>query len=436
MKLKFWKKEQPKVERKSAALGTSKELGDFLMFGSSGKAATASSALSLYDSSTAVSIPVNMIAEAFASIEPVLVINDKMVTKHPILDLLSSPSPFFTQDLFLETLGKNYLVTGECQVVAIGSVNSAPLELQPMSPANVTPMKGSGGITRNIVVSGESLTGEYKYVPSKKRARYLNGGLLEIKHMRNFSTQDNSLVRGSSPLKAASAEVRQHIHGNTHNVSLLENGGRVSLVFHFGEDMSTDDFEETKQRVISQYGGSTKAGTIGVTAGQKLDIKEMGVSNKDMDFANLQQMAQRAVALQYKVPLSLITTDASTFNNYLESKLALYDDAVLPLADRVFAGLTSLLVPRFGLDPNQVKITYDEDRITALEKRRNENLKLRKDLNLETTNEMRESIGKDPIEGGYSIYIPSSMVPIGEDPFSEPDPEPSDDEITPTRDKG
>lgn len=435
MKLKFWEKGHKQVQVKSAALGTSDALGSFLMFGTSNEAGTPNSALSLYDKSTAVSIPVNKVAESFASIQPVLKISGKIVTKHPILELLANPSPFYTQDLFFEALGKNYLITGESELVAIGSVNSPPLELQPISPANVSVVEGNGGIVRNITVSGNTLAGDYAYVQAKKRVRYLNGNLLEIKQIRNFSTSDNSLLRGQSPLKAASAEVMQHISGNEHNVSLLKNGGRVSLVFNFDADLNDDDFQATKERVLAQYGGPQNAGNIGVTSGGKLKIEELGKSNKDMDYANLQLMATRAVALQYKVPLPLVTTDAATFNNYVEAKLALYDDAVLPLADRIFAGLTNLLVPRYGLDPSKVTITYDEDNITALEKRRNENLKLRKELNLESTDELREAIGKEPVDGGNSIMVPSSLVPLGTDIFKEPDPIPDDDEIVAARDE-
>ena len=79
-------------------------------------------------------------------------------------------------------------------------------------------------------------------------------------------------------LVSAASEARQHILGNDHNISILEKGGRVSLVFHFDADLSPDDFEATKDRVRAQYGGASNAGEIGVTSGGKLDIKETGTS--------------------------------------------------------------------------------------------------------------------------------------------------------------
>lgn len=416
------KQQDDRVYVKQLPLGANDSLGAFLMFGLSGPI-TPQSALNLYEQSTAVSIPVNMVAEGFASLSPVLKFGDKIMDDHPVLELLRTPSPYFDERLFAETIAKDYLITGELEVVALGAITRPPLELQPISPSNITVVEGMGGLPVSIEVSSNTLPGTYVLDRKKARsARYFDGGLREIKQVRNYSTRNNSLLRGQSPLVSAAKEARQHILGGTHNTSLLEKGGRLSLVFHFKEDMNPDDFEETKDRVRNQYGGATEAGQVGVTAGGNLDIKEFGVNNKDMDFAKLQRMAQDSVALTYHVPLVLISTDAATFNNYKEAKLALYDDAVLPLADRIYAGLSAFLLPRYGLDPAKYQITYDMDDITALATRRNEELKLRKDLSLETTNEMRAMIGREPVQGGDNVLAPANLIPIGSDLFTDDEP--------------
>ncbi len=424
------------IGTKSMVLGTTHELGSFLAFGYNG-AATSSSALNLYNKSTAVSIPINMIAEAFASIEPVIKKQGVILTDHPILDLLKSPSPFFSQCLFLETISKHYLITANAYVVALGNVNRPPLEIQPISPGNISEVEGNQGLVDRFLVSGNSLTGTYEINKKKRMVRYLKGNLAEINQVRGFSIRNNSLLRGQSPLISASAEVRQHILGNIHNASMLENGGRISIVFHFPKIVGMDDFNETKEGIMKQFRGPTNAGGISVIAGSEMDIKELGTNNKDMDFAKLQSVAKEAVALQYKIPLPLITTDASTFSNVRESRLSLYDDAVLPLADRIYSSLTSFLVPRYGEDPSTFKITYDIDSITALASRRNEELKLRRDLNFESVNEFREIVGMDPVVGGEHILVPATLVPIGTNTFAqndEQDPEFSlardDDELS------
>jgi len=429
------KQDVQKVETKSHVLGVNDVLGSFLNFGSNG-ASTASSALSLYSQSTAVSIPVNLIAEAFASIKPVIQLmneDDRILTDHPILDLLRKPSPFYTKELFFEALAKHYLVTNNAYVIALGNINRPPLELQVISPSNANAVQGRDGITENIIISGNTLPGSYVLMTEKMNSRYLAGNLRELKQIRGFSVRDNSLLTGQSPLMSASDEVRQHIMGNTHNVSLLEKGGRVSLVFHFKEDMSKDDHAATEKKINSKFGGADKAGSIITTAGESLEIKEIGINNKDMDFALLQSMSKQAVALQYKVPLPLVTIEATSFNNYREAKLALYDDAALPLADRIYGGLTNLLMPRYDEDPAQMKITYDLNSITALSIRRNEQLRLRKELNIEAINEIRKSIGLEPDPNGDQILVPATLVPLGSDPFARNNQD--SDEIGLLRDK-
>lgn len=404
-------------ESKTMALGTTEALGSFLVFGD-GRAISSSSALALYEESTAVSIPINMIADAFSVLEPILLIDDKIVRVHPIIDLMNKPSPYYSRELFLEMLGKEFLIAGQSVYVALGNVNRPPIEIQPLSVKNVNIVQGPGGYPGSIHISGNTLPGVYKPNIKNGVLRYLDGNMRELIHMRNYSTKNNSLLEGQSPLLSASREVRQHILGGTHNVSILEKGGRVSLIFHFDAEMDDEDFEEAKKRVREQYGGANVAGEIGVTAGGELSIKEVGVSSKDMDFANLQKMAIKAVTLQYHVPLPLVTDERQTLNNYREGKLALYDDAVIPLSKRIFGRLTYTLMPRYNLDPMRARITFDPDQVSALIARRIEELKKRQSIGVESDNEIRALMNREPYEGGDQILKPSSFIPAGSDLFT------------------
>jgi HK97 family phage portal protein len=425
-----WRNPWKQKEMKSVVLGTSEAFGSFLMYGSR-SAATPAASLSLYEQSTAVSIPINMVADAFSVLEPILIVDDRRINSHPAIDLLKNPSPYFSGEHFLEMLAKEYLITGETIFIALGGKRRPPLELQPISVKHVSIPEGVGGVPDNIQVSGTTLNGVYHPEIRKGVLRYFDGNLRELVQIRNYSTKNNSLLRGQSPLLAASKEVTQHILGGTHNVSILEKGGRVSLIFHFDADMDDEDFEEAKNRVREQYGGTGNAGEIGVTAGGELSIKEVGVNNRDMDFAVLQKMAVKAVTLQYHVPLPLVTDERQTLNNYREGKLALYDDAVIPLSKRIFGAITDVMMPRYGIDPKHSKITFDPDQVSSLVARRNEEIGKRQKIGVESDNEIRAYLGKEPYKGGDSIMKPASLIPAGTDIFtSDNDPdfiEPDDD---------
>lgn len=414
----------PQIEKKSGqVLGTSPELGSFLLFGNSG-GQTPTSALSLFSKSTAVSIPINKIVKAFASIRPVIQIGDEIIKDHIILEFLAQPSPYFTRELFFQTMATDFLVTDETEIVAIGNVNRPPLQMQTISPKNINVPEGVNGYPSHIAITGSTLTGTYLPITKGNKLRYLDGPVKEVKQIRGYSTRNNSQLRGESLLVSASKEARQHIAGNNHNLALLEKGGKLYLHFHIKDDLQPDDFAAAKAAIKNVYSGAS-SDKIAVTSGEDMDITELGTSNRDMDFATLQNMAKEAVALLYNVPLPLISLSATTLNNYQVAIVALYDDAVLPLADVLFSGLTDLLMPRYGLDPSKAKITYDPKSITALVDRELAQLKIRRDINIETANELRrESLGKDEIDGGDVVYQPSSMIPLGTEPFED---EPTDD---------
>jgi HK97 family phage portal protein len=410
-----WYRKQ--VETKQQVLGLTEELGSFFVFGQN-TASTPTAALRLYELSTAVSVPINKIVAAFKIMEPILLVGDKR-TDHEVIEFLKNPSPYFSLELFFENMAKDYLITGETWIVGLGGVTRPPIEIQTVTPKAVTVPHGTDGTPAFYDVTGLVLPGQYKPKRKGNTIRYYNGGLLEIKQIRNYSTKDSSMLRGQSKLVSAAKEARQHILGGEHNVSLLEKGGRVSLVFHFKTDMDDEDYEDAKARVNAQWGGSTKAGMIGVTAGEEMEIKDIGSTNKDMDFAVLHKLAQKSIALQFDVPLPLITDERQTLNNYREGRLALYDDAVIPLSKILFGGLGSFLLPRFGLDPSKARISFDPDQISALVSRRNDEMLKRTQARIETDNELRALITREPIDGGDVLYKPSSEVPIGTDLFLE-----------------
>jgi len=409
------------------ALGTSSATGAFFRTGSLG-AISPAGALGLYEKSTAVSVPINMVVDSFKSVEPILLINGKLIDQHPLLELLQNPSPYFTRSQFFEVVGKDYLITGNTYIAGLGSPARPPLELQPISPRSVQVAQGAGGLPAQYTVGGDSMGGAYVRQDTTDGVAFVRGPAADMKQIRMYSTKGNSLLEGQSKLLAATQEARQHILGGQHNVSLLENGGRLSLVFHFAADMDDQTFEDAKQRIYQQFGGTQNAGNIGVTAGgnDTIQIKEFGVNAKDMDFANLQNMAKQAVALQYRIPLPLVTMEASTFNNYTEAKLALYDDAVIPLTKDIFDGLADWLFPRFRLNRSKDVLTFDHGKVTTLAMRRNSEMKLRRDIDVETDNEIRELMSLEPYPEGDIHFKPANLVPAGTEPLAPAGPGPDE----------
>jgi len=197
---------------------------------------------------------------------------------------------------------------------------------------------------------------------------------------------------------------------------MLRQGGRLSLLFIVKEMLNGEMFRELADRIRGEFGGAKKAGSIATISGKDLDVKEMGVNNKDMDFVNLDEVTKSAIFSRYNIPLPLIAASRQTFSNYAEAVEALYDDAVIPLVENLFEGLSDFLLPRFGRGPRTERITYDPQSILPLRQRMLAELKEAASLNVLTMNEQRAKLPNiGEIEGVDVVLGPATLVPIAGD---------------------
>jgi HK97 family phage portal protein len=412
----------PGSEVKSVGTSISIRTGSFLEWALLGLGqVTATQAMRFYQDTAAIATAVDMIAESFEQIQPVIQLPDGSFSKDdPVLELLKSPNGFDTWHQFAGQLSRHYLLTHNSHMSALGTVTLPPIELYSLKPQNLTVMENfrDSYPDRYMVTQG---IGKGTYDRNRKGVgivRFFDGNLKELYHIMGFSSRSNN-THGDSPLNSAALEAQQLIEGNTHNLTMLKKGGRLSLIVSFKEEgrISDDQHQERKKRINEDLAGSGNAGGIAVLSGPEVNIKEAGVSNKDMDYAKLRELASLAVYSRYKIPLSLVTIKASTFNNLETGIVFLYDNAVLPLADVLFSGLSVMLLPRYGRDPAKERITYDPESITALMDRRLNQIKIRKEIAVETANELRELLpGRQPLGPEADIlYQDANKIPLGTD---------------------
>ncbi len=94
-----------------------------------------------------------------------------------------------------------------------------------------------------------------------------------------------------------------------------------------------------------------------------LKWQAMAMTPADMDFATLKAAAARDVALAFGVPPMLLGLPGdATYANYREANRALWRLTLLPLANKILAGLCEGLSPWFA----QGGLAIDLDRVPAL----------------------------------------------------------------------
>lgn len=388
---------------------------------------TPAQAFKFYRECQAVATVIDIIAESIADLPLFLEISGKVFDQHEILDFLNKPHDEYTGRLFKTTLATHFLLAGTGYVFAGGNFRNKPLQLAPISPRNVSPTKGGDGFVDNFVVSGMMYSGNYAKNRWLGRRVFLASPLMQLKQIRRFSTEDNSQIDGESKLAAAAMDVRQNLQGSKHNLKTLTKGGRLTLLFSIKDEMSSEKFQETKNMIMAQYSGD-QGNSIGVVNANQIDVQEMGLNNRDMEFAALQGMTEKAIAKRYGVPLPLISDDAATYNNLATAYQALYDNASFPVCNQLLDGLGDLLFPRYKLDPSKARFRIDEAQIPAIAMRQAEIAEKKRKAGVYKDNEIRGDMGLAPIGDGDVIYRPANLLPGMQSNDEQPPPRVAGDE--------
>ena len=354
---------------------------------------------------------IDLIANNASRVKINLFRGDQEVDEHPLLDLMYSPNPTQGQVEFFASLYSYLLISGNSYILESGAENAPPIELYTLRPDRIR-IKGSQTAIPKAYdyMIGGQVANSYQVDPAT--------GNSKVKHIKLFNPLDD--YYGLSPIQSAATDIDQHNLANKHNVNLLQNGARPSGAVVFkpkdetGAQIQLSDTQRNQLMtdLTQRFSGTGNAGKPMLLEGD-FDWKEMGLSPKDMDFIQLKNMSAKDIALIFGVPSQLIgIPDAQTYSNFAEAKLALYNETIIPLLDRIQSDLNEWLVPRFGDD---LEMRYDIDSIPAMAEQRTrvfESVTQGVQNGILTRNEAREQLGYEPIEGGDSLLVPATLMPL------------------------
>lgn len=338
----------------------------------------------------------------------------KFLDTHPLLDLLEIPNFDSSYDKFIYALATYFIITGNGYLmVQFGGVKNIPQALYVVSSQTVDIDLDSMGIAKSYRVgSRNSLsTLQFNKIFENGNIRYLTkDGIFQLFHIKNFNACGNQAY-GGTRLNSVYLEIEQYITAGIHNLTLLERGGNLSGIFTTDQVLGDEGFQRVLKKIQKQFSGAKNAGIFGMLdSGLKFD--KISSSNKDMDFLALKKSVTNTIYNNLRIPLALVTPETMTMANMAAAKILLYDNATLPLTNRLFVELTKFLMPFYPNSENLV-LAYDPRTISALQDRRNAELEMHAKLGVLTINELRELIGYDSIEDGDELLVPSADIPLG-----------------------
>lgn len=370
---------------------------------------------------------IKLITDNFSPINPIIFDQKKLefIPSHPLTDLINKkPNPFETPFLFKDSISSFYSITGNSYINVVGKVgdlkgNRPPLELQTLSPADVTPESiDNTNFPQRFTYRTGSINIEYNYDIVSQKYLSIDGN--ELLQLKTFNPRHNSTnFLGLSTLQPIQLEIQQYLQASIHNHAVLKNQGRPSALVtvdnNDGNMLGDEQISEIQER-LKEVKGAENAGKINF---MPFAIKWQAISEsiKDMDFETLKTMTEQAIYKAFKIPLSFATEESSTMNNKEIARLDLYDNAIIPLTKRVYNFLDEKLLPRYPNSEN-LKLIVDESAIPVLARRKIVETKEKKELGALSINEIRAEIGREGIGAeGDIIYQPTNLVPIGTDEF-------------------
>lgn len=372
-----------------------------------------------YMNVSALSKVVNLVADETARLVPLVRVDGKPVSDHPITKFMARPGFQRNRQKLIKQLAVQYLVTGNAYPHIIGEPSRPPLAIDVLKSALVNHTPGHDMWPDQFYYSEGTRSIRFHRDPAQARDfRWIDeSGLGEVVPIYDVDGYRRGV--GISRLNSIRHDVDMRLKGIVHNSSVLDKGARMSGVLSVKDGLSEDQREELKQQIRTSIGGASNAGGILVTGGGEMEFTQMSMNAKDMDFANLIRIVEDAIATCFNVPVTLYRTDAQTSNNYEVAWRQLYFTSVLPVFETVWGGLGAMFSERLQED---VEIVHDALTNPILAMHSTTRATQLFGAHMISRNEARDMVGFEPALGGDTIYGPMGEVPVGEDFFTGVEP--------------
>lgn len=360
---------------------------------------------------------INRVADAIASVKLGVYRGDTELTEHSLVTLFRRPNPLQSYGDYMRAKVSFIMIAGNGYEERF-RIGKEVKELYQLRPDRM-----------KIIPSANGIPAAYEYSMGQNKTRWeVDPRTLDsdVRHLKLFNPINDWY--GMSPIEAGAYAIDQNNESMNWMQSLLQNSARPSgaLTVKDGGTLSDENFNRLKAQIEEQYSGASNAGRPMLLEGG-LDWKQMGLSPTDMGIIDSKFSSARDVALAFGVPPQLLGIPGdNTYSNYAEARLAFWEDTALPLLDMIVHDWNAWLGALYG-----VEIKPDIDAIPAIAEKRLSMWQMADQSQDLTINERRALKGYGPIEGGDTLFVQASMIPLSmaSEQILPPEPSPVSPEL-------
>ncbi len=370
-----------------------------------------------------------MIAEGAASIRVRLMRKKAEVEEHALLDLLAAPAPMIGGRQLREAFYAYLLLEGNTYLEGVAPFdNRPPQELWALRPDRMKSAPGPRGLPQGYTYEVNGQVINFKVDQLTGRG--------PIMHLKEFHPLNDWY--GLSRVEPALYAIDQHNEAGKHNKALLQNGARPSGALIFkpvtingqAQSAPADVIKAAEKRLEDEHVDLTRRGRPMVLGGN-IDWQEMGLTPKDMDWSGGRLDAARDICSAFGVPHVLVVPGQGTYNNRAMARLELYEDTIVPMAERGVDALNGWLAPRYG---DGLRLELDLDSVPALEPRRETKRKAAIEgwrSGLLRRDEGRAMLGHGAVGGEEGEAFYSGLDQTADDGSAKPEGAPDDANVDP-----
>ena len=308
----------------------------------------------------------------------------EIVEKHEVLDLLDFVNPFSTYADLVETTIMYKKLSGDAFWLLFKNGNK-PVEIwQYLRPDLV-----------GVVPSKTDFIQGYTYkVPGE-------GNIVSFKVDDIIMFKDPNPMnpyRGVSPVKAAEYAIATDIKAKEWNFRFFQNSARPDTVFSFDDGIDETQAKQLRVQWENAHKGTEHSQRTAFISKGK--VQQVGMTQKDMDFLEQRKFSRDEILAMFKVPKALLDPQELNFASAKVAKEVYYDGVIEPEMRRFCNTLNEFLLPFYGDD------SLFFDYVSPKEADRDMELKgyqILSQVGAISVNEIRQSEGYKPIEGGDEI---------------------------------
>lgn len=337
---------------------------------------------------------------------------------HPLRQLVANPNPILTEFEQFELAVIHLDLAGLTAWEIVSDRAGRPAELWPLRPDLLRFLPGPNGSLR------------YGYV--------LGGRIIDLGADVITFRLPNPIdpYVGQAPMRAAMRAVALDNQATDFVKELLQNRAMPSVIVTTQEKLDQATTDRLRAGWRQSFSGANRGGVGFLQKG--MTATPLGLSLEQLEFPDLRTISESRICAVLGVPPILIGAkvglDRSTFANYREARVSLWEETLMPLQRRMKDVIVSKLLPRVNagsfVRPRPVTVRFDRSEVLALkesEQARWERATQALRAGAITVADFRRQVGLPPLPNTDVFLRPAGVIPTLADgtPSGGAEPEPT-----------